>query len=222
MAQTDRNNSTTSEIKSATAALETEWTADPDNTERTAGTNRTEHRRKICNQKPAFLHTAGPAQAINMDDIIELTVGTFRCPADLQNKVKNVVTYLDRVVWTTEKHKVLRETLQTDSSSQELKKQIGDYFCAFGRRNERGHGDETNDAAAVATILAVAGPSPACKILVEKAMLYGVGLGLSQLQQAAADVETGTQLGAGPHSKHGGPRTMHGTAGAHHCSSLSR
>ena len=29
---------------------------------------------------------------------------------------------------------------------------------------------------------------------VEKAMLYGVGLGLSQLQRAAADVENGTQL----------------------------
>ena len=133
-------------------------------------------------KRPAFLHTAGPTQAINMDDIIELTVGTFRCPSDLQNKVKNVVTFLNRVVWTTEKHKVLRDTLQADSSSQELKKQIGDYFSAFGRRNECGHGDETNDAAAVATILAVAGLSPACKILVEKAMLHGVGLGLSQLQ----------------------------------------
>ena len=146
-------------------------------------------------ERPAFLHTAGPAQAINMDDIIELAVGTFRCPADLQNKLKNVVTFLDRVVWTTEKHKALGDILQADSSSQELRKQIGDYFCAFGRRNECEHGDETNEAAAVATILAVAGLSPACKILVEKAMLYGVGLGLAQLQQAAADVENGKQLG---------------------------
>ena len=55
-------------------------------------------------------HTAGPAQAINMDDIIDLAVGTFRCPTDLQNKAKNVVTFLDRVVWTTEKHKALRDT----------------------------------------------------------------------------------------------------------------
>ena len=110
-------------------------------------------------KRPAFLHIAGPVQAINMDDIVELIVGTFRCPADLQNKVKNMVTFLDRVVWTTEEHKVLRDTLQADSSSRELKKQIGHCFCASGRRNECGHRDETNDAAAVATILAVAGLS---------------------------------------------------------------
>ena len=54
-----------------------------------------------------------------------------------------------------------REAHGPEETLQELKKQIGDYFCAFGRRNECGHEDETNDAVVVAKILAVAGVSPA-------------------------------------------------------------
>jgi hypothetical protein len=104
-----------------------------------------------------------------------------------------MVSFMDRVVWSTEKHKISRDTLRPDLSSQDLKKAIGDYFCAFGTRNE--YSDETNSAAAVATIMAVADLSPATKILVQKALLYGVGLGQAQLQEAASDVEDGKQLG---------------------------
>ena len=54
-------------------------------------------------------------------------------------------------------------------------------------------------------------------------MLYGVGLGLPQLQQAAADVENGTQLGdRTANTKDLDNVTLHGTAGTHHCSGLSR
>ena len=130
------------EIKSATAARETEWTADnqdlgTDSRDKEDGTPQ-ENLHPKAYKRPAFLHIAGPAQAINMDDIVALTVGTIRYPVDLQRKVKNVVTFLDRVVWAIEKHKVLRDTLQADSPSQELKRLVDDCFCAFGRRNECG------------------------------------------------------------------------------------
>ena len=59
-----------------------------------------------------------------MDSITELTVGTFRCPPALHEKY--VVSVMDRVVWSTEKHKILRDTLRPDLSSQDLKKAIGD------------------------------------------------------------------------------------------------
>ena len=51
-------------------------------------------------ERPAPLHTAGlgPAQATNMSDTIKLAIGTFRCSADLQDKIKDVVAFLDRVV----------------------------------------------------------------------------------------------------------------------------
>ena len=142
-------------------------------------------------KRPAFLHTAGQTTVINMDSIIELTVGTFKCPSALQEKY--IVSFMDRVVWSTEKHKTLRDILRPELCSQDLKKGIGDYFFAFGTRNECS--DETDRAAAVATIMAISELSPANKILVQKALLYGVGLEQEQLQQAAFDVENGKQLG---------------------------
>ena len=165
------------------------------NTGTNTGTGTGTHGTPKAFQRPAFLQTAGPSNKINMDDIIELTVGTFRCPAALMNKDKNVASFLDRVVWTTEKHKAIGEALQANSHSQDLKKQIGDHFCAFGTRNECESERVTNDAAAAATIMAIAGLSPANKVIVEKALLYGVGLNLDQLQGAAQNVEDGEQLG---------------------------
>ena len=77
------------------------------NTGTDTGTGTGTHGTPKAFQRPAFLQTAGPTNKINMDNIIELTVGTFRCPAALMNKDKNVASFLDRVVWTTEKHKAI-------------------------------------------------------------------------------------------------------------------
>ena len=54
---------------------------------------------------------------------------------------------------------------------------------------------ETEDAAAVATILTIANISPTTHILVQKTMLYGVGLAQEQLETAAQDLAAGKQLG---------------------------
>ena len=146
-------------------------------------------------KRPAFLNTAGSSRAISMDRIIELTVSTYRCPARLRNASKNIVSFHDRVAWTMEKHKALDEAITSDSRSEDLKQEIGDYFCMFGSRNECETEAETNDAAAVATILTISNISPAIKILVQKALLYGVGLSLDRLRESAEDLDAGKQLG---------------------------
>jgi hypothetical protein len=145
-------------------------------------------------RRPAFLQTAGPARSISMDNIIEVTVGTFRCPEALKNKDKNISSFHDRVAWSVEKHKALNEAISPSSSAEGLRNEIGDFFCAFATRNECETEAETNDAAAAATIMTVAGMGPTTKILVQKAMIYGVGLDQDALADSAQRLTDGEQL----------------------------
>ena len=146
-------------------------------------------------RRPFFLRTAGPTRAINMNNIIEDTLGTFRCPDSLKNKDKNISSFHDRVAWSVEKHKALNEAISPSSTAEGLRNEIGDFFCAFAARNECETETETNDAAAAATIMTVAGMNPTTKILVQKALLYGVGLNQDALAESAQGLIDGRQLG---------------------------
>ena len=97
-------------------------------------------------------------------------------PGGTQEQRKSISSFHDRVAWSVEKHKALSEAISPSSTAEELRNEIGDFFCAFATRNECETESETNDAAAAATIMTVAGMSPTTKILVQKAMIYGVGL----------------------------------------------
>ena len=130
-----------------------------------------------------------------MDNIIELAVSTFQCPDALKSKEKKIASIHDCLVWTLDKHKVVGEAITAGSTGEGLKEQIGDFYYKFGARNECDTVAETEDAAAVATILTIANISPATHILVQKTMLYGVGLAQEQLETAAQDLAAGKQLG---------------------------
>ena len=92
-----------------------------------------------------------------MDNIIEVTVGTFRCPEALKNKDRNISSFRDRVAWSVEKYKALNEAISPSSTAEGMRIEIGDFFCAFATRNECETEAETNDAAAGATIMTVTG-----------------------------------------------------------------
>ena len=147
-------------------------------------------------QVPAFFRTATEnTQGLTLDIMIDTVLGGYQCPDNLLNRDKEVASFYDRYEKTMERHEELKSLVHSDSKSEDLRKELENFFRGFMTRNKCPTLKDTWEAAAVATLIRMAGMGMAARLDVSKALLFGSGLSGGRLEEAASRIENGGEMG---------------------------
>ena len=164
------------------------------NTDKNAARNGQTWTRAGVMDVPSFLHPAsGDTDELTLDSIIDTVIGGYELPARLV--AKRIASFYDRYENTLKTHEDLRDTVGTSSQSEQLRKELADFFRGFMTRNKCDTKQETWDMAAVATLHRITSRSIAARLEVAKSLLYGAGLSSSELQDAAMRVKNRQEMG---------------------------
>ena len=89
--------------------------------------------------------------------MIDTALSGYQCPDNLLNRDKEVTSFYDRYEKTMERHEELKSLVHSDSKSEDLRKELENFFRGFMTRNKCPTLKDTWEAAAVATLIRMAG-----------------------------------------------------------------
>lgn len=138
--------------------------------------------------RPSYLRTATSSNTLSTETITEAVLGQYECPPQLTNAAKNINSFHDRIAWYKDKYPKSQETISPSHNSETWRDEFGTYYSEFWSRNKKVH-----EAAAVALIERMSNISEAAKLVLQRALIFGVGMSGDELKEAAKTLrDTGT------------------------------